>query len=148
MNEEVMIVPGIDGRKMSKSYDNTIALFGTEKNLRKQVNKIKTNLLEPGEAKDPNDSTVFEIWQAVASPKQTEAMRQAFADGIAWGEAKKQLFELLNGALGEARERYHELIARPKDIEDILQSGAQKARTVAGPLLASVQERVGIRALG
>jgi tryptophanyl-tRNA synthetase len=90
VDDDASVLQGLDGRKMSKSYGNTIPLFLSEKQLKKHINKIKTNLLEPGEPKDPSDSTVFQIWQAFASPDQTATMREAFAEGIAWGEAKKQ----------------------------------------------------------
>ncbi|MGB1092581.1 MAG: tryptophan--tRNA ligase, partial [Oceanobacter sp.] len=90
VDDNVAVLQGLDGRKMSKSYGNTIPLFLPEKQLKKHINKIKTNLLEPGEPKDPDTSTVFQIWKAFATAEQTADMRQAFADGIAWGEAKKQ----------------------------------------------------------
>ncbi|MEC8483729.1 MAG: tryptophan--tRNA ligase, partial [Pseudomonadota bacterium] len=91
--DDSAILKGLDGRKMSKSYNNTIPLFDTEKKLKKGINKIVTNLLEPGEPKDPNGSTVFDIYKAFATEEQTAEMRQKFAEGIAWGEAKKELFE-------------------------------------------------------
>src|SRR5690606_34968382 len=97
--------------------------------------------------KTPDDSTVFQIWQAFATPEQTEQMRMAFAEGIAWGEAKKQLFELVNGQLGEARERYNALLENPAHIEEVLQQGAAKARTHSKPLLEKVRSAVGIRPL-
>jgi tryptophanyl-tRNA synthetase len=103
VDDNVAVLQGLDGRKMSKSYGNTIPLFLPEKQLKKSINKIVTNLLEPGQPKDADTSTVFQIWQAFATPQQTADMRQAFADGIAWGEAKKQLFELINNQVGEAR---------------------------------------------
>lgn len=145
VDDKVAVLQGLDGRKMSKSYGNTIPLFLPEKQLKKHINKIKTNLLEPGEPKDPDTSTVFQIWQAFASDAQTADMRQAFADGIAWGEAKKQLFELVNNELAEARERYNELMANPKFIEETLQEGAIKARAYSQPLMAKCREAVGIR---
>lgn len=148
VDDKVAVLQGLDGRKMSKSYGNTIPLFLTEKQLKKHINKIKTNLLEPGEPKDPDSSTVFQIWQAFASEQQTVDMRQAFADGIAWGEAKKQLFELVNGELAEARERYNELLANPAAIEEKLQQGAEKARSFSSPLLAKCRKSVGIRPIG
>ncbi|NHN35688.1 tryptophan--tRNA ligase [Pseudomaricurvus alcaniphilus] len=148
VEDSVAVLQGLDGRKMSKSYGNTIPLFLPEKQLKKHINKIKTNLLEPGEAKDPDTSTVFQIWQAFASTEQTAAMRQAFADGIAWGEAKKQLFELINAEIGEARERYNELLASPAVIEEELQKGAEKARQFSAPLLQHCREAVGIRPIG
>ncbi|MGV8834562.1 tryptophan--tRNA ligase [Cellvibrio sp. UBA7671] len=139
------VLQGLDGRKMSKSYGNTIPLFLPEKQLKKSINKILTNLLEPGQAKDPDTSPVFQIWQAFATPEQTAQMRQQFAEGIAWGEAKRQLFELINGQLAEARDKYESLLANPVHIEEVLQKGAAKARAYSQPLLEKVREAVGIR---
>ncbi len=147
VDDNVAVLQGLDGRKMSKSYGNTIPLFLPEKQLKKHINKIKTNLLEPGEPKDPDTSTVFQIWQAFASAGQTAQMRQAFADGIAWGEAKKQLFELINEHIGEAREQYYALLEKPDYIEDVLQAGARRARQYSAPLLERVRQAVGIRPL-
>ncbi|MGD8174385.1 tryptophan--tRNA ligase [Marinimicrobium sp. ARAG 43.8] len=148
VDEHVSVLQGLDGRKMSKSYGNTIPLFLPEKKLKKHINKIKTNLLEPGEPKDPDDSTVFQIWRAFATPEQTAEMQQAFADGIAWGEAKKQLFELVNEHIGDARERYEALMNNPGHIEEVLQAGAVRARQHSQPLLEKLREAVGIRPLG
>lgn len=139
------VLQGLDGRKMSKSYGNTIPLFLPEKQLKKSINKILTNLLEPGEPKDPETSPVFQIWQAFATAEQTAYMREQFAAGIAWGEAKKQLFELINGQLAEARDKYETLLANPAHIEEVLQKGAEKARAYSKPLLEKVREAVGIR---
>ncbi|WP_299592061.1 tryptophan--tRNA ligase [uncultured Microbulbifer sp.] len=148
VSEHVSVLQGLDGRKMSKSYGNTIPLFLPEKKLKKHINKIKTNLLEPGEPKDPDTSTVFQIWQAFSTPEQTAEMRKAFEEGIAWGEAKKQLFELINGQIGEARERYEALLANPAQIEVELEKGAEKARAYSRPFLAKLREAVGIRKIG
>lgn len=142
------VLQGLDGRKMSKSYNNTIPLFLGEKQLQKHINKIKTNLQEPGEPKNPDESTVFQIWKAFASVEQTEEMRTKFAEGIAWGQAKKELFELINSELVEARQRYDELMAKPAEIEAVLQAGAAKARAQAAPLLAQVRRAVGLYSLG
>ena len=144
IDEEVELLKGLDGRKMSKSYGNTIPLFQTEKKMQKSINKIVTNLLEPGEPKDPDDSTLFDVYKAFATPEQTAEMRQAFLDGIAWGEAKKKLGALVNEELAEARERYDELMANPVLIEETLQKGAEKARAEAKLLLAKVRDAVGI----
>lgn len=145
IDDKVAVLQGLDGRKMSKSYGNTIPLFSTEKQLKKHINKIKTNLLEPGEPKDPETSTIFQIWEAFASEQQTQDMRAAFADGIAWGEAKKQLFELVNAEIAEPRERYNELMANPKIIEQKLLEGAEKARSFSSKLLTKCRKSVGIR---
>ena len=147
VEDNVAVLQGLDGRKMSKSYNNTIPLFDTEKKLKKSINKIKTNLLEPGEPKDPDDSTVFQIWKAFATEQQTTDMRQQFHDGIAWGEAKKSLFELINNELAEPRERYLELMANPARMEAILLAGAEKARAVTAPKIQQVREAIGIRAM-
>lgn len=145
VDDNVATLQGLDGRKMSKSYGNTIPLFLPEKQLKKSINKIVTNLLEPGQPKDADTSTVFQIWQAFATAEQTAEMRQAFADGIAWGEAKKQLFELINNQVGEAREKYEALMANPAHIEEILQIGAEKARAYSKPLLEKLRAAVGIK---
>jgi tryptophanyl-tRNA synthetase len=148
VDDNVAVLQGLDGRKMSKSYNNTIPLFLTEKKLKKHINKIKTNLLEPGEPKDPDDSAVFQLWQAFATEQQTADMRQQFAEGIAWGEAKKQLFELINSQLTEPRERYNQLIESPAEVEKILQKGGERARQHSAALIAKVRKSVGIRPLG
>lgn len=147
VDANVAVLQGLDGRKMSKSYNNTIALFQTEKQLRKSINKIKTNLLEPGEPKNPDDSTVFQVWAAFAGADETARMRREFANGIAWGEAKKQLFELVNAELATARERYNQLMDDPGYIETVLQQGAERAREHSTPLLQQVREAVGISAI-
>ena len=148
VDEDAAVLQGLDGRKMSKSYGNTIPLFLSEKKLRKHINKIKTNLLEPGQPKNPDESTVFHIWQAFASAEQSSEMRTAFADGIAWGEAKQQLFELINGHLAEPRERYIELIENPVEVEDVLRAGAEKARVYSAELISIVRKAVGLKPLG
>jgi tryptophanyl-tRNA synthetase len=141
------VLNGLDERKMSKSYNNTIPLFLEEKPLRKHINKIKTNLLEPGQTKDPATSTVFQIWQAFASPEQVQVMRGEFAKGIAWGEAKKQLSELINAQLAEPRERYKEYLSNPQQVEAVLRQGAEKARAHATPFLGELRHAVGLRPL-
>ncbi len=141
---EQAVLSGLDGRKMSKSYGNTIPLFETEKKLRKGIMKIKTNSLEPGEPKDTENNTVFEIYKAFANEDQVAGFAQAYLDGIGWGDAKQQLFELINAQLSEPRERYHDLMARPDDVEVILQEGAKKARAISVPYLEQIREAVGI----
>lgn len=144
IDDDVAVLNGLDGRKMSKSYGNTIPLFLPEKKLQKAINKIKTNLLEPGEPKDPDTSTVFQIWQAFASKEQTAWMRKQFEEGIAWGQAKKELGALINSELSAAREEYEKLMADPGFVDAELRKGAEKARERAGKLLAKVKAAVGI----
>ncbi len=143
--EEVATLPGLDGRKMSKSYDNTIPLFSSSKEMKAAIARIVTDSRLPGEPKDADDSHLFTLYQAFASLEQTTQMRADLTAGLAWGEAKQRLFELLDGQLAESRERYHELLARPQDLEDILQAGAVKARAIATPFLNELRDAVGLR---
>jgi tryptophanyl-tRNA synthetase len=144
VDDSVAVLQGLDGRKMSKSYNNTIPLFETEKRLQKSINRIKTNLLEPGEPKDPDDSTVFQVWEAFATAEQVDYMRKRFAEGIGWGEAKKELFALVNDELAPARQRYNQLMDDPAAIEAELRRGSERAREYAGALIARVRDAVGI----
>ncbi len=147
IDAQVATLPGQDGRKMSKSYDNTIPLWLPEKQLRKQIMRIVTNSQEPGEPKDPDSANVYAIYAAFATPEQRAAMRAAFADGIAWGEVKQQLFELINAELAEPRARYQELLASPAIIETELQAGAARARAYARPFMQRLRSAVGIGSL-
>lgn len=144
VEERASVLQGLDGRKMSKSYGNTIPLFETSKKLRKSIMKIKTNSQEPGEPKEPDGNTVFEIFRAFASPEQSADMRQAFVDGIGWGDAKQQLFELVDAALSEPRERYVELMANTGQIDTVLAQGAEKAREHSRPYLRQLRQAVGV----
>ncbi len=135
---------GLDGRKMSKSYNNTIPLFEKEKKFRKLINKIKTNSLEPGDPKDPDGCTLFGIYQAFAMPQEVAEIRQRYADGIGWGEMKKVLFEKINEEITPSRERYEALMQAPEHIEEQLQEGAQKAREISIPFIQELREAVGI----
>lgn len=147
VDDSAKLIPGQDGRKMSKSYNNTIPLWLPEKKLRKAIMKIKTNSLEPGERKDPEDSTLLTIYSAFANSDKQAQMAQAYRDGIAWGEAKQLVFEYINAELSEARERYNELLSKPAVIEDELLRGAEKAREYATPLMQKLRNAVGIRPL-
>jgi tryptophanyl-tRNA synthetase len=133
---------------MSKSYNNTIPLFANEKRLRKLIMKIKTNSLEPGEPKDPEDSTLFEIYKAFATEDETRAIEKRYADGIAWGDMKQILFEYINEQLKPARDEYERLIADPGIVEAELLKGAEKARERSAPFLAQIRDTIGIRRLG
>ncbi len=144
VGEDVAVLSGLDGRKMSKSYNNIIPLFAPEKKLRKLIMKIKTNSLEPGEPKDAEGCTLFEIFQAFASKDDIEDVKNRYAEGIAWGEMKQYLFEYLNNHLSPLREKYNELIEKPEYIEDILLKGQQKARERSIPFLKSLREAIGI----
>ncbi len=148
IDENTAVLSGLDGRKMSKSYNNTIPLFAPEKQLRKLVMKIKTNSLEPGEPKDIEGSTLFDIYKAFASGDETREIEKRYADGIAWGEMKQVLFEYLNNHIKPAREEYERLIADPAIVEAELQKGAAKARDIAAPYMQQIRRAIGIRKLG
>ncbi len=148
IEESVALLPGLDGRKMSKSYDNTIPLFAPREQLRKLIAGILTDSRAPGEAKEAPGSALFQIYQAFASAPETAALRHAYADGIAWGDAKQLLFERIDQEVAPMRERYHALINDPGKIEAILQAGAEKARRVATPFMAELRQAMGLRNLG
>ncbi len=148
IEESVATLPGTDGRKMSKSYDNTIALFAPRAELKKLIAGILTDSRLPGEAKEVEGSALFQIYQAFASNVETAALRKAYADGIAWGDAKALVFERLDAEITPMRERYEALIADPAKIEAILLRGATKARAIATPFMAGVRQAVGLRNLG
>jgi tryptophanyl-tRNA synthetase len=145
VDEHVSVLQGLDGRKMSKSYGNTIPLFLPEKQLQKHINRIKTNLQEPGEPKNPDESTVYQVWAAFATAEQRADMRREFESGIAWGEAKRRLFELVNAELREPRERYEALMAQPALIEKLLREGAERARAYSRPFMQELRAAVGLR---
>jgi len=148
IGENTAVLKGLDGRKMSKSYNNTIPLFAPEKRLRKLIMKIKTNSLEPGEPKDTADSTLYDIYKAFATPEETAEIEKAYADGIAWGEMKQRLFEKINEQIKPAREEYDRLIADPSIVEAELRKGADRARELSAPYLAEIRDAIGIRTLG
>jgi tryptophanyl-tRNA synthetase len=147
ISDTAAVLPGLDGRKMSKSYGNTIPLFLPQRQLRKAIMKIKTNSLEPGEPKDPDDSALFAIYSAFASPADSAAMRVRCAEGIAWGEMKQLVFETIDAEIGPMRSEYERLVADPGHVETILRAGAEKARAASGPFLAEIRQRIGLRAL-
>jgi tryptophanyl-tRNA synthetase len=145
IEESVATLPGLDGRKMSKSYDNTIPLFSSSKEMKDAISRIVTDSKAPGEAKDPDNSHLFTLHQAFSTPEQSAEFRAELLQGLGWGEAKNRLFTLLDAQLSEARDNYHRLIERPAELEDILQAGAEKARKVATPFLGELREAVGLR---
>jgi tryptophanyl-tRNA synthetase len=148
VDESTATLPGLDGRKMSKSYGNTIPLMLDEKALRKSINRIVTNLKAPGEAKGIDESGLYSIWCAFATSDERAWLASELGNGLAWGEAKRLLFEKINAEIAPARERYEALIARPAEVEDVLRSGAIRARETAREVLAKVRDAVGIGRLG
>ncbi len=147
IEEHVATLPGLDGRKMSKSYDNTIPLFAPREQLKKLIMGIVTDSRSPGEPKSTDGSALFQLYQAFASVDETAALAKAYADGIAWGEAKQVLFERLELEIAPLRAVYDELIRDPVRIEKTLKAGAEKARSVATPFTSKLRHAVGLRPL-
>ncbi|MBV0932729.1 tryptophan--tRNA ligase [Marinobacterium weihaiense] len=146
VDEETQLIPGLDGRKMSKSYNNTIPLFSSSDDLRKLINQIVTDTRAPGEPKDP-DNTLMHLYRCFASEAESAAMRQRFIEGIGWGDAKKELFEYIDAHLTAPRARYNELMNDLGEVEAVLHKGAEKAREYSAPFLDQVRHAVGIRSL-
>jgi tryptophanyl-tRNA synthetase len=147
IDEHVATLPGLDGRKMSKSYDNTIPLFASRAELKKLIGGIVTDSKAPQEPKSTEGSALFQIYQAFASVQETAAMRQAYADGIAWGDAKQLVFERIDQEIAPMREAYLALINNPAKIEAILRAGATRARAIATPFMGRLRHAVGLRDL-
>jgi len=147
IEDGVATLPGLDGRKMSKSYDNTIPLFVPREQLKKLIMGIVTDSKAPGEPKDTEGSALFQIYQAFATAEETTAFAQAYADGISWGDAKQQLFERIDSEIAPMRATYENLMAHPEKVEAMLQAGAAKARAVATPFTARLRHAVGLRPL-
>lgn len=144
VDEKSQTILGLDGRKMSKSYQNTIPIFSTAKKLRKNVMKIVTNSQAPEEPKDPESCTVFSIFASLADDHQVAALKARYHQGIGWGEAKQTLYELLDSQLSEARVKYDQLIANREELDRLLTLGAQRARDIAGPILHKAKRAAGI----
>ena len=146
IEESVATLPGLDGRKMSKSYDNTIPLFeGGAKALRDAVAKIVTDSRLPGEPKDAEGTALLTIFDSFADDQQRAALRADLRGGLGWGDAKHRLVELIEHHVGPMRERYEQLMAHPEQIETTLEAGARRARQVATPFLAELRRAVGLR---
>lgn len=146
VSEDVATLPGLDGRKMSKSYDNTVPLFaGGLRALKDSIARIVTDSRLPGEPKDPDSSSLATIHDAFATPTQREQFRADLRAGLAWGEAKQRTVDLIESQIGPMRERYESLMRNPQEIERVLQAGALKARAVATPFLQQLRQAVGLR---
>jgi tryptophanyl-tRNA synthetase len=146
ISDAVKTIIGLDGRKMSKSYDNTIPLFLDEKPLQKRINQIVTNSQTPEEPKNPDDCHVFKLHQLLLDEAQENAVRAIYlAGGMGWGQAKKMFFETLNEQLKGPRAEYNRLLADPGHLDAVLAEGRDKARAAAVPLLDKVRTLVGVR---
>ncbi|MFO1250634.1 MAG: tryptophan--tRNA ligase [Inhella sp.] len=146
VDAEMELLPGLDGRKMSKSYDNVVPLFeGGLDGLKGAIARVVTDSRLPGEPKEPEGTTFIQLWDSFASREQRAAMRTELAAGLGWGEAKQRLVALINAELGPMRARYEHLMTHPDEVEAILLKGAERARAIARPLLARLREAVGLR---
>ena len=140
------IVPGFDGRKMSKSYGNTIPLFLPQKQLRAAIMKVKSDSTPLEEPKEPEGALVFEMYKLIATSEQTDALAAKLRAGnYGWGHAKQELFEVLDAQLAPLRERYVELRNDPARIDAILAAGAEQAREIAQRTMGRVRSAIGIR---
>ena len=146
ISTEVAVIPGLDGQKMSKSYNNTIELFGEGKPVRKKFMSIKTDSTPMGEPMNPDTCNVFALYKLMATPEELEALRKNYLENpeFGYGHAKQALFEKYTEYFAEAREKRKELLANPQKVEDILQDGASRARKVADATMAKVRAAVGL----
>jgi tryptophanyl-tRNA synthetase len=145
ISEEVMTVPGIDGRKMSKNYNNTLPIFLASKELRKKVMQIVTDSRPPEEPKNPDECNVFNIYRLFASPAMIEATRKRYEQGgIGYGEMKQELFQLLDENFRDLRDTYNELLSDKDHLDRVLRQGAEKARSIAVPVMREIRQRIGI----
>ena len=145
IDENTGILPGIDGRKMSKSYDNTIPVFSEQEALRKVIMKIKTNSFEPGEPKDSSDCNIFNIYKAICTKEKIDDFQKLYDEGISWGDAKKVLFEELNSFLKPFRDEYNKIIKDKSYVERTLIEGSEKALSISGPVIKEVRQAIGIK---
>ncbi|MCM3626988.1 tryptophan--tRNA ligase [Paenibacillus glycanilyticus] len=143
VDDQTAVIPGLDGRKMSKSYNNTIPLFESAESLKKLISRIKTDSTPPHEPKDPDSSNIFLLYKEFATAEQIEALRERYYGGISWGEAKQELYQAMNAFLEEPRNKYHHYMASRDELDEILKEGAKKARAMAQPLLEQVKRRIG-----
>jgi tryptophanyl-tRNA synthetase len=148
IQEDAAVVPGLDGRKMSKSYGNEIGLWLSSKELKKRIGRIVSDSTPMEAPKNPETDTTFALFKAVAPPDRTEDLRQRYLrGGIGYGHAKQELFEVMDALLAEPRDRYHSWLAEPARIEEVLEDGARRARVEAERTLSRVRERAGVTPL-
>jgi len=148
IQDDGKVVPGIDGRKMSKSYNNIIPLLSDEKTLKKSIAKIVTNSLEPGVPKDPNGCNVFNLYSYFSTTEEQSEFKSEYLDGISWGDAKNKLFTKINEELSPIRETFNKLEQDKNLVNDLLDAGAAKVKPFASDMLGEVRELVGISKLG
>jgi tryptophanyl-tRNA synthetase len=145
IRKEVMTIPGIDGRKMSKSYNNVIPIFAPSNQVRKPVMRIVTDSKLPEDPKDPDECNIFAIYRHLADADAVAAKRQLYLNGgLAYGEMKKELFALLESTFSDQRDRYNDLMDNTDELDKILEKGGEKARDISVPILAKARKAVGV----
>lgn len=147
IRKEVMTIPGIDGRKMSKSYNNIIPIFASPNQVLKPVKRILTDSKRPEDPKDPEECHIFSIYRHFADADAVAAKRELYLEGgLAYGAMKQELFELLEATFSDKRDRYNALMDNTDELDKILEKGAEKARAIASPIMAKVRKVVGVSA--
>lgn len=145
IDEDTKLVVGMDGRKMSKSYGNSIELFLSEKKLKKTINKVVTNSQEIEEVKDPDVCNVFSLYKLFSTKEQQNTLAATYrAGGMGWGYAKKELFEVVNAELKPIRDRYNDLMDNKDYIDEVLNKGETKAREIAAQKILKLRKAIGI----
>ena len=145
IDEDTGILPGLDGQKMSKSYNNIIPVFADSKDLRKTVMKIKTNSLEPGEPKETNNCTIFSIYGAFSNKDEIEKLSKEYENGMSWGNAKEVLFEKLDSSLRNYKSEYDKIIKDRAYVEQILLEGSIKALETSAPIIKKIRKVIGVK---
>lgn len=146
IREEVAVVPGIDGQKMSKSYNNTIEIFGDEKKIRKKIMSIVTDSTPMEDPKDPDKCHIFSLYKLFATEQQQHDLRERYlAGGMGYGHAKQALFEIYQDYFRQARERRAELEQNLDYVEQVLADGAERAKAIAVEMMTDIRQRVGLR---
>jgi tryptophanyl-tRNA synthetase len=144
-SETTAVVPGLDGRKMSKSYNNTVPLFAPENQLQKCIMRIVTNSQGIEESKDPDSSQIFQLYKLFASQEEQSTLAARYrAGGMGWGEAKEELFRVVNRELAPMRERFNAIVSDPEGLDRILAAGAEKARPIAAGVVKRFRKAAGI----
>ncbi len=143
VQKETAVIPGLDGRKMSKSYGNTITIFAEPAKLKKLIFKVVTDSSLPTDSKKTEDSTLFLLYKEFATLEEVKEMEKRYLEGIGWGEVKQKVFYVLNRELEKPRQIYNELMENPTKIDDILKEGAMKARALCKPALEDVKRKIG-----
>ncbi len=146
IREDVKTIPGLDGRKMSKSYDNVIPFLAPPSEMKKAVMRIVTDSKRPEEPKDPDSCNVFNIFKHFAEPARVAERRAHYAaGGVGYGEMKEELLAVLESRFGAARAKYDELLKDPAGLDKTLEAGAERARQLAGKRMEKLRKKLGLR---